>query len=391
MNTFQFRGELPASKSILNRALIVQSYFPALDIIGDSQCDDVLYMKKALAKLRERTHVECGEGGTTLRFLTLRLARVKGMHSLDAHPRLMQRPQQELVEILKYLGVQAQIKGSGIGMVSDGWKKPRSIVPVHSSESSQYASALLLNSWLLDFDLEFSLAGDVVSESYFQMTYDLVTRLGMRIENQGDVFHIPAGQRISKLEYRAEPDLSSSFVFATAGALFGRAEILHFPELSVQPDQAFVEIFRKMNIHCRLQDNAFLVEKTKTLQPVEVNLGQSPDLFPVLAVLCSFAQGTSRLFGAPHLVSKESNRIRKVADLFELVQVKYEILPDGMVIHGKTHRPGSEPLVYDPAHDHRMVMAAGLFKQAGYPLRILNPEAVKKSLPEFFDLFGVQP
>lgn len=391
MKSFDFVGSLPASKSILNRALIIQNHFPQLKIHGDSRCDDVTFMKDALVSLQAGSSIDCGEGGTTLRFLTLRVSRLSGEFFLQAHPRLMKRPQQELITTMQALGVSAQLEKEGIRIVSKGWQKPQFALQVASGDSSQYASALLLNAWNLNFDLEFILTGSKVSESYFSMTLQMVQKLGMQVHREGDKFTVPAGQVLKTTEYAAEPDLSSAFVFAAAGALCGRSEILNFPSESLQPDQAFVQAFQQMNISCRLQRQILITEQASSLRPLQFNLSQSPDLFPVLATLCSFAEGTSHLYGAPHLAFKESNRIQKVADLFDLVGIRYESKSDGMIIHGKKYPIPSQTQSYDTAHDHRMVMAAALLKKAGFHLNILYPESVHKSLPEFFELFRETP
>lgn len=388
---WRFQGSIPASKSLFNRALIVKSYFPVMELFGESECDDVKFMKAALDEIKERSHIDCGEGGTTFRFLVLRASRQRGVHVLEAEPRLMERPQKELLEIMKQFGVQAQIKKNGMYIVSDGWKKPVGPVRVDSTESSQYASSLALNAWRLDFDLEFELVGAKVSESYFQMTLQLLKQLGMRIHQTPKGYLIPKGERLSQLSWNVEPDISSTFSIATLGALCGEVVIENFPMKSLQPDIVFLEIFKKMHVDFELQENRLTVKSSRFLKAIEWNLAQSPDLFPVLAVLCAHAHGHSRLFGAPHLVSKESNRIKKIADLFDLVGVQYEVLPDGMIIHGQAHWSYDRGGVFNPDKDHRMVMAAAIFKKLGHPIEIQDPRAVNKSFPEFWRIVGITP
>lgn len=396
MQTFNFSGTLPASKSILNRAQIVHSYFSNLKIIGDSACDDVLFLKKALVKLHQELakhssfiELECGEGGTTFRFLVMHVSRFKGKFFLKASPRLMKRPQVGLIDVLQKLGVSAELKPDGIVIESRGWHKPSETIYVPVAETSQFASALLLSCWSLDFDISFKLSDQMVSESYFQMTQSMLQQMGMSVFCDKNIFSIPQKQTPNVSEYYCEPDISSAFVFAAAGALFGSCELLSFPKTSLQPDIAFLEIFKEMGIlTVHLHD--LKISKATTLKPIRANLALCPDLFPVLAVLCSFCEGTSELYGAPHLVNKESNRIQKVAELFDLIGISYKATNEGMIIHGEGMHSCldiNKQLIYDPSHDHRMVMAASLLRKAGYPLHILNPEAVNKSMPEFFKLF----
>ncbi|UYL08668.1 3-phosphoshikimate 1-carboxyvinyltransferase [Bdellovibrio sp. SKB1291214] len=392
MAEFRFQGAIPSSKSVFNRALIVQSYFPVLDLHGFAGCDDVRFMREGLKKIKERSRIDCGEGGTTFRFMALRVSRVRGVHVLKGSQRLMSRPQKGLIDLLNQLGVQAQIKKDEMHIVSEGWKKPRNaVIKVDTSESSQYASSLILNSWLLSADLEFELVGNKVSESYFQLTLEMLKKMGLRIKQTPTGYLVPAEQRLEKLSYEVEADLSSMFTVASAGALAGTSIIENFPETTEQPDKVFVEIFKKMGVGVDLEGRKLTITKPKYLRAIDWNLFQCPDLFPVLSVVCSFADGVSKLHGAPHLVAKESNRIAKVADLFNLLGIKHEVLEDGMIIHGNPHQPLKKGVTFNPDEDHRMVMAAVLMKLMGHEINIEHPEAINKSFPEFWGMIGIKP
>src|SRR5687767_10616781 len=139
MKPFYFKGELPASKSILNRLLILQSFEPKLKILGDSDCDDVIEMKHALDELGagHREPIDCGSAGTTFRFFALRASRVPGEHRLAITARLFSRPQEELVQILRQLGVQAHFEHRVLVIQSKGWDKPKAPLKIDRSKSSQ--------------------------------------------------------------------------------------------------------------------------------------------------------------------------------------------------------------------------------------------------------------
>lgn len=391
MTDFHFQGEIPGSKSVFNRALIVQSYFPFFKLHGFSECDDVRFMRGGIKiLLNKESRLHCGEGGTTFRFLTLRASRQSGSHLLLAEERLLRRPQEGLLKLLKDLGVSYQRQDEGFLLQSEGWQKPSRPLRVDTSESSQYASALILNAWLLDFDLEFELVGDKVSESYFLLTLEMMRNLGMTVNKTSQGYLIPAKQKVAQAEWTVEPDMSSAFTMAAAGALAGETIIQNFSLQSSQPDVVFLDIFKKMHVDFSVDESILKVKKSSNLKPIEWNLSQSPDLFPVLAVLCSYADGTSKLFGAPHLVKKESNRIQKVSDLLKLVNVHHEALADGMIIHGKPLQTPAQG-VFNPDKDHRMVMAATLMKLQGHDLHIEEPQAINKSFPEFWNMIGIKP
>ncbi|WP_295900637.1 3-phosphoshikimate 1-carboxyvinyltransferase [uncultured Bdellovibrio sp.] len=391
MAKLHFQGEIPGSKSVFNRALIVQSYFPSFKLQGFSDCDDVRHMREGLKHLNDPGVIDCGEGGTTFRFMSLRVSRNQGEYSLGATRRLLQRPQKGLVHLLNQLGVEAHIYEDKMTVKGKGWKKPSAPLQVDMAESSQYASALVLNAWNLDFDLEFELVGGKNSESYFLLTLEMLTSLGMKIQKTSQGYIIPAGQNIQQTSWTVEADVSSMFTMASAGALAGEVVITNFSEKSTQPDIVFLDIFEKMQVNFSVQGSTLTVKETPTPQALGFNLSQSPDLFPVLAVLCSWAKGISKLYGAPHLVSKESNRIARVSDLLNLVGVKHESLPDGMIIHGNPQQQPVHGVKFNPDKDHRMVMAAVLMKLKGHDITIEEPHVINKSFPEFWDMIGIKP
>ena len=135
MSLFQFKGSIPASKSLLNRALLVQSYFPDLQISGDSHCNDVVHMKEALRQLSLNQEIHCGEAGTVFRFMALRAAREPGHHLLKGSPRLLQRPHEGITFLLSQLSVRAEMTLSGMSILSEGWKRPLIPINIHREHS----------------------------------------------------------------------------------------------------------------------------------------------------------------------------------------------------------------------------------------------------------------
>lgn len=394
--SFHFDGSIDASKSLLNRLLIIQSFAPSgcVAIHGDSKCDDVDALRRALPRVLEGRGeaADCGDAGTTFRFLALRAARVPGKHLLVGSAALLARPQRALIETLAQLQVKAELSPGGLVIESDGWRPPADgALVVDRSQSSQFASAVLLSAWGLEFDLRMQIERGV-SESYFAMTEALVRRAGMRLTRaiDGEV-SIPRHSSVSARELAAEPDLSSCFAVAALAALGSRssARFENFPSESLQPDFIFVRLLEEMGAVIERQaDGALRVRGTDILRPIDVDLGQCPDLFPVLAVLCGFARGRSRLHGAPHLVFKESSRIRKTAELLRGLGRRVEEREDGLIVDGCGREIGeASGWSYDPSGDHRLAMAAALARLAGSSLRLQNRGVVNKSFPEFWSIF----
>jgi 3-phosphoshikimate 1-carboxyvinyltransferase len=389
MKPFIFSGEVPASKSILNRLLIIQSFAKDLEVYGDSLCDDVVRMRSALRQVLDirGENANCGAAGTTFRFLALRASRVPGRHVLVGTHQLRSRPQGALLEIMQALGVTASLMDQGLLIESRGWKKPTKPLRVDRSHSSQFASAILLNAWNLDFqlELEFPASLNAPSEGYFEMTKSLVQAAGMRLMSDGSRTIVPLNSQVTASSLHAEPDLSSAFsLAAVAVASQGQSHFKTFPRSSLQPDAVFPELLKAMGVIIDTSHGLF-VKGQPNLRPIKWNLQDCPDLFPVLSVLCALAKGRSVLYGAPHLAHKESNRIESTAKLLRGLGVQFNLRADGIEIDGRGTILKNEQ-EFDPLHDHRLAMAAAVANASGARIRILYPSVVDKSFPEFWTI-----
>ncbi len=387
MKTFDFKGEVKSSKSYFNRALILSHYKKNLQIKGDTQSQDVLFLQKALQNLT--SEIEVGEGGTTLRFLTFLVSRIPGRWTLRGSPRLFSRPQKEMQNILEQLGVRLRLSESSLAIDSEGWR-PASVLRLDLSKSSQFASGLILNAWELPFEMKLELSQERVSDGYLAMTLDLVRKAGMVIQEENNQLIIPADQKIKIDSVEVEQDVSSAFVVASLAAGRGHCEIQNFPFQSLQPDILFVSLFKEMGIPLTKVGTTLQVERALHMKSLEISLRQAPDLFPVLCVLLTRTQGVSRIYDTPQLVHKESNRLQKISELLNLMRVENKIENDGIVIRslGRHHHEFFE---FDPDQDHRLAFAAALAKSFGYRMRIRHPKVVKKSFPQFWDLIGGGP
>ena len=389
MSVFSFQGELPASKSLLNRALVAKSYSSDLKIIGDSECDDVQLMRAGLTDLLAGRPVECGHAGTVLRFLALRASRLVGRHKLIGSERLFSRPQSELLPILGQLGIDAQFDKKSLQINSRGWRLIVDGLQINAQRSSQFASAVILNAWDLKFPLHFHMTRKVVSQGYLNMTLELVRKLGMRIEDNGSEFFIPANQNVNVREYRVEPDLSSAFAVTAMAVVAGLAKIKGFPLHSLQPDALFVRILQDMGATVQSFGGDLQVTKTEKLQGVHVNIEKCPDLLPILGVLCARAQTPSQIDGVGHAQFKESARVEKTQELLQIMGANVETQGSSLYIRPSVlHSRLETAVVFDVDHDHRMAMAATVARWAGFPIQVSDMNVVTKSFPEFLKITG---
>ena len=375
----------------MNRLLIARSY-SGLNIRGDSAADDVRLMRDGLDALAEGRPIECGAAGTTLRFLALRASRVPGRHVLTGHARLFERPQDELVQVLSQLGVTAELHPTSLVIEGDGWRLSGDTLHVPSGRSSQFATAVLMNAWDLPFDLYVSLGGARVSEGYWRMSVRLCEQLGMRLDFWDADFRVGRASKVEASEASAEIDVSSAFALAAIAAVGGHVRLIDFPNPSLQPDAGFVDVLRAMGVVVTQDERGLRIERAPRLTGVAVNLKTMPDLFPVLAILCALAHGESRLYGAPHLVHKESDRLGRIADLITKLGRTIERREDGLIIRSDLPPTGPGPgLIFDCDQDHRLAFAAALVRTAGFAITIEHPEVVAKSFPEFWSIVGWTP
>ncbi len=394
---FNFKGELELSKSWLNRVLILNSFFENILIEGHSNADDCKFLKQSLQDFKNlKTEFYVGKGGTTFRFLALRISRKPGRYKIQLDESLLKRPVQDLIELLAEFRVRSFINSQNeFEMESEGWVNPNRTIKVNASKSSQFLTALLLSSIDLEFDLSIKIENFITSESYFDYTLDLLNQLGIEVHknkfNEVISVFIKKKQIPTKNKLDSELDISSAFTLSAAAVLNGQVQISNWNSKSSQPDKLFVEIFQRMNIKMIQKNNDLFVNKTSGFKSINVSLDNTPDLFPVLSVLCSFADGISYLTDVDQLVFKESNRLEKTIELLAKCDVQFETIDDGLKIYGQSNRmyKKRDLILFDTAHDHRMAFAAALFILKKYPIKMNDPMVIKKSYPQFYQHIGL--
>jgi 3-phosphoshikimate 1-carboxyvinyltransferase len=395
---FHFEEEMIHSKSWLNRMLIVRYFNPSLTLFPQRSIlsDDVLFLENAIADLKNGANTfDLGLGGTSFRFFCYLVSRMEGEWKVRAESRLLARPQQPLIETLKNLGVEANFEPDGLRIVSKSWSLPDSMI-FDQNISTQFISGLLLSSWNLSKNLVVKVKKPILSYDYLQMTIALLRQCGMEIaieHNEQEFTMSLSSQQIPySRQFEVELDVSSAFSLAACAVVDGDARITNWQENSIQPDMAFLNLFRQMGIRFECKEKNIRFLKHNSWNSLNADLKNCPDLFPVLAALCALASGKSKLFGARQLRHKESDRIKKTRELLGLCGVQTQEMPDGLEIFG-VGRNGiskSEDLkIFNPDHDHRMAMAAAVLLLAGAPLKITDLHVVNKSYPNFWKDIGV--
>jgi 3-phosphoshikimate 1-carboxyvinyltransferase len=381
---------LSPSKSMVNRLLVLKSWAPGLTKNISSKAQDVTDLLKCLDAIEQKKFSYfIQSGGTTLRFLLARLSREEGKFQIEASQRLLSRPHDSLFQTLSHLGVKIHRTPQQIYIESAGWCDPRKTLDVDCSQSTQFATALLLNTVNLPFHLTLRLLNLESSRPYLDMTLQMMKTSGLKLEAHGTEIHIPAGQKILRLP-DLEIDLSSAFSLASTSLLKQGVRIKDFPEVSLQADFVFLEVLQAMGIHWQRQyKNILIPAQMPPYQGIEWNLSKSPDLLPVLSALCALSPETSKLSGLENLKYKESDRVMKSVELLQKAGAHVQLQNHVLEIHGPIDL--AKVFTFDPDQDHRMAMAAAVLKAAGQSIQIENPEVVEKSFPEFWHLSGLSP
>jgi len=388
---FQFAGDMILSKSWLNRAQVIY-YFSGMPFPFESGADDVKNLKAAISSIGRSPEFHLGQGGTSFRFFVFLISRLAGTWKIFAEPQLLVRPQKPLTETLSQLGVSCMARANHFEVESKGWSDSGHVT-CDAGLSSQFVSGLLLSCWNLKNDLTVTVKKPLMSKAYLNMTLKILQDCGMNIkttETPSEISYLVVAKQIPRLaDLVAEADVSSAFSLAAAAVVNGKAEIKNWPVNTTQPDRVFLKAFTQMNIRYSEAGGVLKIEKHNTWSGCEMDIGDCPDLFPVLSALCALGEGKSKLYGAGHLKVKESDRLAKTFELLKLCGVKIEELPDGIIIFGRSFSDTSKPVVFDPSGDHRMAMAAALFKLRGFNIQILNATCVEKSYPHFWSDTGL--
>ena len=320
--------------------------------------------------------LDCGESGSTLRFLLPVACALGTTATFTGHGRLPSRPVKELAAALRKGG--AEVGADSLPLVTCG-KLAGSEFEVDASVSSQYVSGMLFALAATGKRCVLRTTGTPVSRGYTEMTLDALALFGKRVEEDDGVYILPAGRLHSPGELRAEGDWSSAAFMLAAGALAGDVTVTGLNADSAQRDKAIADILAKMGADVKSENDAFTVRAGR-LVPVEADMEDTPDLAPVLSVVMAAAEGRSVMTGVGRLKDKESDRLAAIVSNLAAMGVAAETDGDTLTIYGGKIRPFA-------AHgrkDHRMVMSAAV---AGLVAggTVDDAEAVAKSYPSFFE------
>lgn len=350
-----------------------------------------------VSEVRKNPTLDCGESGSTLRFM-LPVAAVLGSEpSFVGRGRLPQRPLSPLYEEMCAHGVQMTPQGSmplrQKGILEGGRYE------LAANVSSQFISGLLMALPLAGTCSSLKLTGKIESGSYIGMTLKALDIFGVRPsfnDNTYDIVPVVGCRYSSPGKVVVEGDWSSAAFWVVAGTA-GESEIVLKGLNNIdspQGDRAVISILRSMGAHIAVWENGDVHATPSKLIGCEIDCADVPDLVPVLTVAASAAMGKTVFRNIARLRAKESDRVESVCAMLSAFGVRTDAGENDLIVYGRQpsadsgvcHDSQPEMVVVDSYNDHRIAMAGTIMSiVSGKPALIRDSGCVAKSYPGFFD------
>jgi len=383
--------DLLTSKSISNRLLIIQALSDAhFEINNLSDADDTVLLQELL--ISKADTLDCGMGGTTMRFLLSYLVLKGDTRIVTGHSRLKERPIKELLLALENLGAKFHYLEKEFSLplrIVQGISTGGSVT-IDTSISSQFVSSLMLIAPYLKNGLTINFSGSTVSSSYIYMTANLMKQYGVDVISNSNSIAIPESKYIAK-EVTVNGDWSSAAFIYGICALIPNSKI-EFATLKLdrlQGDEALVDIMRNFGVSSTISQNGIQIKNCLPTNDLsKLDLINNPDLLPALAVL-AFCKGMKIEFtGLQTLVGKESNRLAAIQTELKKLNADVQITDSTLKVNSQLDEEKLNNIVFDTYNDHRLAMAFSLFAVFNQPITIINPAVVSKSFPKYFDVLN---
>ena len=366
----------PSSKSFTHRAIILAALSggrcridnPLISFDTEATMDAVRSMGADVSKDGGSVIVDASAGlhapsgtidvlnsGTTLRLMTGVASTFGSETELTGDESIRKRPMGPLLDALALNGV--------VCSSSDGKPPVRVRGPLKGGRmeidggmSSQFVSSIMISAPLAQSPVDIHVVGELVSKPYADITLSMMKRFGADIEETGYGYHV-GSKGYTPIDYSVPSDYSSAAFPLVAGALGGEATVRNMDPESKQGDKRIADILEDAGMNVIREKDTITCIRTGRPKAIDVDMSDIPDLFPIVSVLLSTANGESRLYGAPHLRFKESDRIQLTTDMISALGGDITGTDDGCVIRGVERLKGGR---IEHAGDHRMMMSAAI-------------------------------
>ncbi|MFR3549459.1 MAG: 3-phosphoshikimate 1-carboxyvinyltransferase [Coprobacter sp.] len=376
--------QLPASKSISNRALILNalSYSP-YNIQNLSDCDDTQVMVKALES--NDNYFDIHAAGTAMRFMTAFLSKIVGEWIITGSERMKQRPIGLLVDALRSLGARIEyIENEGypplriFGSALEGGE-----LSLNGNVSSQYISALLMIAPYMKAGLTLTLSGNIISKPYILMTLQMMKQFGVTAQWNGNVIRV-APAEYKPTAFKVESDWSAASYWYEIAALSPSAEIELIDCKTAYKEIPKSPIFCSLGINTQFTETGIKLRRNgERCKKLTLDLSDQPDLAQTLVTTCAFKNIAFRFSGLQSLKIKETDRIEALKrELRKLGYVINDIQNSILEWNGERCK---QEIAFRSTHT---TITVWLYCPAAFILpgiQINHPEVVSKSYPSFWD------
>ena len=334
--------------------------------------------------------IDCGESGSTLRFLIPVAAALGARAHFVGRGRLPSRPLGVYEELLPEKGVALDTQG-GLPLELSG-KLQSGVYRLPGNVSSQFVTGLLMALPLLEGDSEIVLTSPLESQGYVELTLSVLRDFGVSAQATGRGWKVPGGQCYRARSCQVEGDWSQAAFFLCMAAVSGRpVEIAGLREDSLQGDKACVELFGRFGLETRWEGGILQARNPRWEEPYRglkgfvIDAAQIPDMVPSLAVCAALSQGETRIVHAQRLRLKESDRLAAMEEALQSLGGRVVPTEDGLAIQGVPQLSGGSA---QGKNDHRVVMAlaAAALGSAG-DVTVTDAQSIRKSYPRFFEDF----
>jgi 3-phosphoshikimate 1-carboxyvinyltransferase len=403
---FNHKIEVNASKSHLQRALALSLLAKnKTTLIGCNQSRDVEACKQILrdlgctiegnktlritppvAKNFERLEISVGESGLALRMFSSIAKLFAEKVIIHAEGSLLTRPVDSLVESLQKTGILVEPSTSIFPLILRG-KMSTKEIHVDGSFSSQVITGFLISTPLLTHDTTI-FVNNLTSKPYIDLTLGIMRGFGIEIINKNyKRFEISGNQEYLGSSYQIEGDWSGAANHIVGAAISGIVQLAGLQEHSKQADRIILQIVKDFGAQFQWINGSITINKAEIRKPINVDLTNNPDLFPILSILACSASGTSSFTGTKRLIHKESNRLETVMEMLNVFGVEYTLSENQIDIHGTGNIFGGKINCHN---DHRIAMAATVAACfSTNPIELDNRECINKSYPSFFNVLGL--
>lgn len=383
-----FIGALANGKTTLINPLLAEDQLHAMSTLKQLGADFTIKPNQivingtegVLSVPKESLHV--GNSGVTCRFLTpLAALPAEGTVTIDGDSAMRMRPLAQLLNALKNLGVDAKSETGCPPVTIPCGSFTGGHASIKGNISSQYLSSLLISAPYAKKDVFITVEGPLKSRPYVEITLEMMRKFGADISEENGTYKVKSGQHYQGQTYSIEGDYSNASYFMAAAAITGKQiTVDNLSAESLQGDRAILNLLQQCE--CSIAQTAKSVTVTgNSLKAIEVNMSDTPDLVPTMAIIAAFSKGTSRFTGIEHLRFKETDRLQAILNELSKMGIRCSIDKEDLIIAGGAPKPAA----INTYRDHRIAMAFSIAQLVVPKTEILDPSCVNKSFPNFFE------